>query len=141
MQLETTHLETTRLETPRLLITDDDRDFRATLVELLQSRGFETLEAAGGEEALDVLHRQHVHLLLLDMHMPRLSGLETIRRLKEVELEVAVPWILISAALDDQIVAEARAAEAFSVLPKPLRLPQLTGAIAAALRQTYGWSQ
>jgi hypothetical protein len=43
--------------------------------------------------------------------------------------------------LDDQIVAEARAAEAFVVLPKPLRLPQLTGAIAAALRQTYNWQQ
>jgi CheY-like chemotaxis protein len=126
---------------PRLLIADDDRDFRATLVDVLRGRGFDTLEAADGDEALDVLHRQSVHLLLLDMHMPRMSGLETIRRLRQQELEVAVPWILISAALDEAIVAEARAAAAFSILPKPLRLPQLTTAVHDALRQTYDWPQ
>jgi CheY-like chemotaxis protein len=129
------------LDHPRLLIADDDRDFRATLVDVLRGRGFDTLEAADGEEALDVIHRQEVHLLLLDMHMPRLSGLETIRRLRQQALEVVVPWILISAALDDSIVAEARAAAAFSILPKPLRLPQLTGAVHDALRQTYNWPQ
>src|SRR4029434_8937396 len=100
-----------RLETPRLLITDDDRDFRATVADVLRSRGFETLEAGDGEEALDIFRHQEVHLLLLDMHMPRLSGLETIHRLRQIrrdeqiELEVVVPWILISAALDEQIVA------------------------------------
>ncbi len=130
-----------KFEIPSLLIADDDRDFRATLVDVLRGRGFDTLEAADGEEALDVMHRQPVHLLLLDMHMPRLSGLETIHRLRELDLEVAVPWILISAKLDDTIVAEARAAAAFSILPKPLRLPQLTGAVCDALRQTYNWPQ
>jgi CheY-like chemotaxis protein len=129
------------LDHPRLLIADDDRDFRATLVDVLRGRGFDTLEAADGEEALDVIHRQEVHLLLLDMHMPRLSGLETIHRLRQQTLAVVVPWILISAALDDAIVAEARAAAAFSILPKPLRLPQLTGAVEDALRQTYNWPQ
>ena len=129
------------LDHPRLLIADDDRDFRATLVDVLRSRGFDTLEAGDGDEALDVLHHQRVHLLLLDMHMPRMSGLETIHRLRALELEVAVPWILISATLDDTIVAEARAAAAFSILPKPLRLPQLTGAVRDALRQTYNWPE
>jgi CheY-like chemotaxis protein len=128
-----------KFETPALLIADDDRDFRSTLVDVLRGRGFVTLEAGDGEEALDVLHNREVHLILLDMHMPRMSGLETIHRFRQQELEVAVPWILISAALDDSIVAEARAAAAFSVLPKPLRLPQLTSAVAGALRQAYNW--
>lgn len=130
-----------KLETPSLLITDDDRDFRATLADALQSRGFETLQAEGGEEALDILQRRPVHLLLLDMHMPRLSGLETIQRVRQLHLDTAVPWILISAALDDAIIAQARAAAAFSVLPKPIRLPQLTSAVQDALRQTYNWPQ
>jgi CheY-like chemotaxis protein len=130
-----------KFDTPSLLIADDDRDFRATLVDVLRSRGFDTLEAGDGDEALDVLHRREVHLLLLDMHMPRMSGLETIRRLRQQELDVAVPWILISAALDDSIVAEARAAAAFSILPKPLRLPQLTTAVSSALRQAYNWPE
>jgi CheY-like chemotaxis protein len=131
-----------RLETPRLLVTDDDRDFRATMVGLLRERGFETFEAADGEEALELLAHQSVHLLLLDMHMPRMSGLETIRRLRELDRpagSVVLPWILISAALDEGIVTAARAESAFSVLPKPIRLPQLTGAVRDALQQTYGW--
>jgi CheY-like chemotaxis protein len=133
-----------RLDTPRLLIADDDRDFRATLADVLQSRGFDTVQAGDGEEALDLVNRCHlahrdVHLLLLDMHMPRLTGLETIQRLRELDAQLALPWILISAALDEAIVAQARAQAAFSVLPKPLRLPQLTTAVHGALRQVYNW--
>jgi CheY-like chemotaxis protein len=127
------------LITPRLLITDDDRDFRETVAGALADRGFETLQAGDGEEALDVVSRQEVHLLLLDMHMPRLSGLEMIERLRSRELIVPVPWILISAGLDERIVAQARAAAVFSVLPKPVRLPELTGAVAKALEAAYGW--
>jgi CheY-like chemotaxis protein len=138
------------LLTPRLLITDDDRDFRETVAGVLADRGFETLQAADGEEALRIICRHEVHLLLLDMQMPRLSGLETIERMRgisplstdgsaTVQRGVPLPWILISGALDDQIIARARAASVFSVLPKPLRLPELTGAVAGALAQAYGW--
>ena len=143
-----------RLVTPRLLITDDDRDFRETLAGLLSDRGFETLQAGDGEEALEVVKRFEVHLLLLDMHMPRLSGLETIERLRvgwapptidSADIVVGrahptpLPWILISGSLDENLIARARAAAAFSILPKPLRLPELTGAVAGALAQAYGW--
>src|SRR5437764_11023985 len=123
------------LFTPRLLITDDDRDFRETLAGALADRGFETLQAADGEEALKIVCRQEVHLLLLDMQMPRLSGLETIERFRGLELvgwavpaehqdvvgeahstpsppklRIPLPWILISGPLDDQLIARARAA-------------------------------
>jgi CheY-like chemotaxis protein len=128
-----------QLITPRLLITDDDRDFRETIAGALADRGFETLQAGDGEEALDVISRQEVHLLLLDMQMPRLSGLETIERLRSRELVVPLPWILISGALSEEICERARAAAAFSILPKPLRLPELTGAVARALADAYGW--
>jgi CheY-like chemotaxis protein len=127
------------LVTPRLLITDDDRDFRETLAGMLADRGFETLQAADGEEALSIVCRQEVHLLLLDMQMPRLSGLETIERLRGSNLQIPLPWILISGALDEQLIARAQAAAVYSVLPKPVRLPQLTGAVAGALAKAYGW--
>jgi len=145
------------LFTPRLLITDDDRDFRETVAGVLADRGFETLQAADGEEALKIVCRHEVHLLLLDMQMPRLNGLDTIERMRGVGWAAPTtavdetkerwtqptlrfpPWILISGALDEQIVARARAASVFSVLPKPLRLPDLTGAVANALEQAYGW--
>jgi CheY-like chemotaxis protein len=128
-----------RIVIPRLLITDDDRDFRETVAGALADRGFETLQAADGEEALDIVGHHEVHLLLLDLHMPRLSGLETIERVRELDLVLPLPWILISGSLDEATIARAQAAAAFSVLPKPLRLPELTGAVALALEQAYGW--
>ncbi|WP_254511517.1 response regulator [Anatilimnocola floriformis] len=127
-----------KLETPSLLITDDDRDFRETLGGVFEARGFRIIEAGDGEQALEIIHREQVHLLLLDNHMPRLTGLETIHRLRHLQLEL--PFILISAALDQQIEAEARAAKAFSVLSKPVRLPDITGMVARAMQQVYCWS-
>jgi CheY-like chemotaxis protein len=126
-----------KLETPSLLITDDDRDFRETLSSVFESRGFRTILAGDGEEALDVVSRETVHLLLLDMHMPRLTGLDTIRELRKLHLDV--PCILISAALDRQIEAEAKAANAYSVLAKPVRLPDITGIVAQIMKQFYCW--
>lgn len=127
-----------KLVTPSLLITDDDRDFRETLASVFESRGFHTILARDGQEALDILQQDPVHLLLLDMHMPRLTGLETIRRVRELQL--VLPCILLSAALDRTIEAEARAAQAFSVFSKPIRLPEITRSVHAALQQTYGWA-
>ncbi|HZL87917.1 MAG TPA: response regulator [Pirellulaceae bacterium] len=128
-----------KLQPPSLLITDDDRDFRETLRGVFEPRGYQTLLAADGDEALDIVQRQAVHLVLLDMHMPRLSGLETIRRIRQLPLDVVLPCILISAALDAEIEEEARRQRAFSVLSKPVRLREITGLVQQALFQTYDW--
>jgi CheY-like chemotaxis protein len=125
------------LESPSLLITDDDRAFRETLQGVFESRGFHTLLAGDGEQALRIVHSQPVHLILLDMHMPRLTGLETIRRLKA--LNSPPPCILISAGLDDALAEEARQADAFSVLSKPVSFSEITQIVAEAMRQTYDW--
>jgi DNA-binding NtrC family response regulator len=125
------------LQNPSLLITDDDFDFRQTLKDALEPRGFRTLLAGDGEEALEVVQREIVHVLLLDMHMPRLSGIETIRRAKKIRDRL--PCILISAALDEALAAEAQQAQAYSVLSKPVRFAELNGAIRDALWATYAW--
>jgi CheY-like chemotaxis protein len=125
-----------RLEYPSLLITDDDRDFRETLRGVLEPR-FRTLVAGDGEEALDIVRRQEVHLLLLDMHMPKLTGLETLRRVKQFKSRL--PCILLSAALDEALIRQAELAEAFSVLSKPVTRQQITSTVEAALRRIYNW--
>lgn len=125
------------LETPSLLITDDDRDFRETLRGVFEPRGFRTFLAGDGEEALQIVHREEVHLALMDMHMPKLTGLETIRRVQQ--MRAVLPWILISAALDEATAQEARAIDAFSVLAKPIRFAEITGIVARAMRQIYNW--
>ena len=77
---------------PCILITDDDPGFRETLGGVFEPQGFRTLMAADGLEALEIVQREQVHLLLLDMHMPRLTGLETLLRLRE--WNVQTPSIL-----------------------------------------------
>lgn len=125
-----------RLEVPSLLITDDDRDFRETLRSVFEPR-FRTLLASDGQQALDILHEQEVHLLLLDMHMPKLTGLETLRQVKRFKSRL--PCILISAALDENLIRQAQLAEAFSVLSKPITRQQITNSVNTAMRRIYNW--
>ena len=120
---------------PSILITDDDHDFRETLRIVFEPLGFRTLLAGDGEEALEIVRDQEVHLLLLDMHMPRLSGLETLRRVKQFRSRL--PCILLSAGLDDLLIRQAQLAEAFSVLSKPVSRLQITSVVESALRYAY----
>jgi CheY-like chemotaxis protein len=124
-------------EVPSLLITDDDVGFRETLRTALEPRGFHTLLAGDGEEALDIIRTREVHLLLLDQHMPKLTGLETLRRVKQ--FKALMPCILLSAQLDEFVVQQARLAHAFSVLSKPVTLRQITSVVQLALQRTYNW--
>jgi len=127
------------LETPSLLITDDDAGFRETLRGVFESRGFNALLAGDGNEALNIVRTREVHVVLLDMHMPKLTGLETLRLLKR--FRAMLPCILLSAQLDELIIEQARLARAFSVLSKPVTLRQLTGVVHQAMRRTYNWPQ
>lgn len=122
---------------PSVLITDDDAAFRETLGGVLEPLGVRPLLAADGEEALEIVRREEVHLVLLDMHMPRLTGLETLRRLKQ--FKAFLPCILLSARLDERIVDEARRAHAFLIMPKPVTRQEITGAVGQALQVAYNW--
>jgi len=126
------------LQSPRLLITDDDADFRETLRLTFEPRGLRTLLAGDGEEALRIVRSEEIHLVLLDMHMPKLTGLETLRLLKQ--FREMLPCILMSARLDELIIEQARRAQAFAILPKPMTLKQVTGEVEHALEATYHWN-
>ena len=123
---------------PTLLITDDDRAFRETLQSVFAPRGFLTHLAADGEEAVQIIRRERIHVVLLDMHMPRLTGLETVQTVREENS--LLPFVLITAALDDAIRRQAEEAEIFDVLEKPVELDAVTGVVADAFKQTYDWA-
>ena len=126
-----------KLETPRLLITDDDPAMRSSLQDLFEQRGFQTRLACDGQEAVNIVQQDQIHLLLLDMHMPRMTGLEAIRIIQQ--LASPVPCILFSAKLDEALTRQAQQADVFSVLAKPFRLAQITELVCGALLATYGW--
>lgn len=125
------------LDTPAMLITDDDRDFRETLRGVFEMRGFRTLLAENGEVAIEIVQRERIHVALLDMHMPRLTGLETIRQVKRVR--AVVPCILISAEMDEDLAEEAKEVDAFSSLSKPVSLAEITQTVSLAMRAAYDW--
>ncbi len=127
------------VETPSILITDDDNGFRETVRGMFEPRGFRTYLAADGEEALRIVGSEPVHLLLVAMHMPQLPGLETVRRMRQINSRL--PFVLMSAALDPSIVEEARSIEAFSVLPKPVSCQTLTATVEQVFRLVYGWPE
>src|SRR5687768_4200258 len=109
---------------PSLLITDDDCDFRETLREVFEPRGYRTRMAADGEEALLILRHESIHVAVFDMHMPRLDGLKAVQLLRESR--ISIPCILLSAALDDQLLAAARRVDMFASLSKPISFREIT---------------
>jgi CheY-like chemotaxis protein len=125
------------VNSPSLLITDDDPDFRETLQGVFEPKGFRTFLAGDGEEAIRIVRTQEIHLVLMDVHMPKLTGLEALRLVKQ--FRAMLPCILLSAQWDEMLLEQARLAHAFTVLAKPVTLPQITGAVRLALERTYAW--
>ncbi len=124
---------------PKLLIADDDRDFRESLAEVFERRGYSTRLASDGAEAVEIVQTSHeLHLVLLDVHMPRLTGLQALELIRQ-SVVTSLPCILMSAKLDDSIVQQAHKLQIASVLSKPFKLRDVTTAVENILRASYGW--
>lgn len=119
----------------RLLIADDDTGFRAALRDIFEPF-FDTLEVGSGEEALEVIEQEPIHIALFDMHMRLLTGLDTLRIVKTT-FRIAIPCILITADVTDQLRRDATAIEAWSVLQKPVRKTELVTTVSAAIQTVY----
>jgi CheY-like chemotaxis protein len=119
-----------------ILITDDDRAQRETLREIFEPVGYRTLLAESGEEAIDIAKDQDVHLALMDMHLPRISGLETMTLMRQLK-GGALPMILISAEQDDNLLRKALSAHAFCVLAKPVSRNVVIYVVTKALEKFY----
>jgi len=97
--------------------------------------GFRTFLAESGEEAIDIVHRHDVHLALMDMHLPKLTGLETMSILRQ--MKGVLPMILISADHDDNLLRQALSAQAFCVLAKPVSRNVVIYVVNRALEKFY----
>src|SRR6476661_1763859 len=81
----------------RILVVDDVADNRDILVRRLVRRGFDAVEATGGEHALAMLTSESFDVVLLDIMMPDISGNEVLRRVRQTRSEVELPVIMVSA--------------------------------------------
>lgn len=118
------------LTTPRsALVVDDDIDFCSIVKEMLKWRGFETRVAYSAADALSKLRHMQPQVMLVDLMMPAVDGLELIRKIRSDNKFASTRIIVITArAIMDMLVAS-REAGADSFLTKPVSLNELTLAI------------
>ncbi|PIE22263.1 MAG: hypothetical protein CSA62_13225 [Planctomycetota bacterium] len=127
----------------RILIADDDDALRETLGEILARLGFQVLEAGDGAEALELMRTQHPELSILDLHMPRMTGIQVLevwrrellqrnsseeRGIPE-QLPNALPCILVSAEASPEEQCDALGLGAFRFLEKPFSVDQILGSL------------
>ncbi|MDI1276177.1 PAS domain S-box protein [Methylobacter sp.] len=121
----------------RVLVVDDTEVNRALLIDMLSRLGFETVEAANGRACLNSAETRKPDLILLDMVMPEMDGLETARRLRQMPGFGQTPIIAVSAGASGIDVAEAMAAGVNVFLTKPIEIKRLMGQIAGLLK--FDW--
>ncbi len=112
----------------RVLVADDSLLARAIARRLLEAGGLEVLEASSGEAVLQLLLREEIDLLLTDLHMPGLDGIETtrwIRRLEQMKGGKRVPIVAITASASPAEREECLEAGMDLVLPKDFRFSDL----------------
>lgn len=114
-----------------ILVVDDDADVRDMLTRFLKRRGYVVDQAADGEEALRSLRNRDPDLMLLDIYLPKKTGLEVLREMKDAGLRVRT--IALSAMPDDQIIASSLSLGAVSFMAKPFDFMDLTAQIYANL--------
>jgi len=118
----------------RILVVDDEPEIRQVLVEYLQGKEFEVLQAGGGDEAIRLTPEFRPHIVLLDIAMPRMTGVEALRRIKALPQETAV--IMVSGIEDVETARQTLALGAADYLTKPVNFQYLDSVLETHLFMT-----
>jgi DNA-binding NtrC family response regulator len=117
-------------KTRRILIVDDDAGQRSLLNSFLKGQGFETITVSSGEQALETLDAQDIDMMISDVRMPGLSGLETLRRARQKHS--ILPVLLVTAYADIREAVGAMQDGAVNYLAKPIDLDELLNSVRKA---------
>lgn len=119
-----------------VLIVDDIEDNRVLLDRALRSSGYATVQADSGRAALSILSRQRIDIVLLDWMMPEMSGLETLRAIREIHPKIRLPVIMCTAMDEEMSVVTAMNDGANDYMLKPISLAILRARMSAHLDQS-----
>lgn len=117
----------------RILVVDDEPMVRFLLTRFLQEEGHVVDEAADGMEALEHLRQSAYDLLITDVHMPRLSGIDLVRRMRHQAIETP---IIVADSYPDLFAESDVGAEAFALLAKPFDLSEVRRVLQMVELQT-----
>lgn len=125
------------MSNPKVLVVDDEKSLREFVERNLDARGFNVLTASNGLEALDTFQKHNIDLVILDIMMPYLDGLETTRRIRQTS---TVPIIILTALGEETEKVRAFDLGADDYLTKPFGTGELIGRVKAVLRRAR-WSE
>jgi DNA-binding NtrC family response regulator len=114
-----------------ILLTDDNREFTQNLSDILELKGYSVLTASDGFETLDIIKAAPVDLLLMDIKMPVMNGVETFKKIKKINPDL--PVIMLTAFALEELIQESLHEGAFACLKKPLDFDELFATIEHAV--------
>lgn len=117
----------------RILVVEDDAELRGLFRRVLEKNGYEALEAADGQQALDVLDENYIDLIISDIMMPVMDGYELVRSLREAEISIPVLMITAKDAFDDMRRGFLSGTDDYMV--KPVNVNEMVLRVGALLRR------
>jgi len=119
---------------PTILVTDDDPPIRTVLSDILAGEGYRVLQASSGRETLDLLAHDEVDVVLLDINMPGMDGLETTRRIKGEPSLKHIPVVIVTGLEDTKSRIEALKLGADDFLTKPPHMAELIARVRSLIK-------
>lgn len=107
----------------RVLLVDDEQDFLTTLVKRLKKRNLDVISASGGVEALRMVAENELDVIVLDVKMPDMNGIDTLREIKKIQPAAEV--IMLTGHADVEVAIEGMELGAFDYLMKPADIDEL----------------
>ena len=122
-------------KTPTILVVEDDAENRAAIVKVLEGAEYKVLETDNGQQALDIINDENIDIIVTDLRLPIMDGVELLKRAKAVEQEIEI--IVITGHGTVEIAVEAIKEGAYDFITKPVRKAQLLRAVEKAAEKQY----
>lgn len=120
------------MDKKKVLIVDDQNGIRVLLMEVFSNEGYETFQAGNGKLALEIVRRESPDLVLLDMKIPGMDGLDILKHIKQIDASIKV--IMMTAYGELDMIKEATDLGALTHFTKPFDIDDLRQAVNAQLR-------
>lgn len=121
------------MDKKKVLIVDDQNGIRVLLVEVFSNEGYETFQASNGKLALDIVRKESPDLLLLDMKIPGMDGLDILKHVKQINSDIKV--IMMTAYGELDMIKEATQLGALMHFTKPFDIDELRQAVNCHLQE------